>query len=159
MVKTIFNKIQGLNPKKSIISSMGEFISPVEQQISDIMVQEIIELLPEGSLALKIAKNATFFTEKQLWVIAFELAKNETYTAELVLEVEDAQRRAQFKKEEAEMKKSENKEKSAPALKMIKDAKKKLSDYYDFLKSNKSFLKEFYSKKYSETSAKAFLEI
>jgi hypothetical protein len=82
--KQIFNEIQGVNPSSSTISSVGTFVSSISEQIAGEKLNEVIKNLPNGSLAYKIAYNTTGrFTEKQLWVIAFELLKNAEYCKSL----------------------------------------------------------------------------
>ena len=63
----IFNKIKGINPKTSTVSSIGTFVSPLSQQISDGILSDVISNLPENWLAYKIAAgNADRFSDKQL---------------------------------------------------------------------------------------------
>ena len=50
-----------------------------------------------------------------------------------------------------------NKEASAYLLTEIKKAGRKLGDYYIFLKSNKKYKREFFSKKYTQESVNEFL--
>lgn len=77
--KYIFDKIQGLNPNKSTISSIGSFVSSQNQQVSDMLAVDLIKFLPKDSTAYNIINNNTNFTEKQLWTIAYELHKNNDY--------------------------------------------------------------------------------
>lgn len=54
------------------------------QSIADDKFNAIVKALPETSLAYKIATSgASSFSEKQTWVIAFELQKNDAF-AEMV---------------------------------------------------------------------------
>ena len=50
-----------------------------------------------------------------------------------------------------------NKAASADVLGQVKAAGKKLADYYEFVKNDKRFAKEFYSKKFTQESVNAFL--
>ena len=52
-----------------------------------------------------------------------------------------------------------NKAASADVLAQVKQAGKKLADYYSFVKSNKSYAKEFYSKKFTQASVDAFINL
>lgn len=52
-----------------------------------------------------------------------------------------------------------NKEASSDVLSQVKAAGKKLGDYYSFVKSNKQFAREFFSKKFTQQSVSAFLAI
>jgi hypothetical protein len=52
-----------------------------------------------------------------------------------------------------------NKEATQSVLDYVKSNGYKLADYYQFLKSNKKFAKEFYSKKYTMGSANEFMNI
>jgi len=95
---TIFTEIQSLNPKTSIISSLGCFVSSENQQISDRLRTYLIKNVPETSLAYSILKDSDKFSEKQLWVISFELLKNEGYCSDLEKEINEFKERLAFKK-------------------------------------------------------------
>ena len=57
------------------------YVNSDNQSIADDKFNAIVKALPEHSLAYKIAiSGASSFTEKQIWVIAFELQKNDTFT-------------------------------------------------------------------------------
>jgi hypothetical protein len=58
---------------------------------------------------------------------------------------------------ESKAKLNANKEASAFLLVDIKKAGKKLGDYYIFLKSDKKYKREFFSKKYTQESVNEFL--
>jgi hypothetical protein len=88
-VKQIFSNIQSLNPSTSTISSIGTFVSSQNQQIADDKVREIMGFLPKDSLAYKIITSADKFTDKQLWVISFELEKNDKYKKHLSKEIQE----------------------------------------------------------------------
>jgi hypothetical protein len=94
----IYNAIQGLNPKSSVVSSAGEYTSNVDQQISDDLRGSLLQYLPEGTLARKIANDSNKFTEKQLWVIAFELIKNAEYCEKLAAETSATRKQIAFEK-------------------------------------------------------------
>jgi FKBP-type peptidyl-prolyl cis-trans isomerase len=79
----IFNYIQGLNPQTSVISSIGNFVDSNNQQLADNLRNEVMAALPADSLAYNIASTANQFSTKQLWVIAFELIKNENFVSKV----------------------------------------------------------------------------
>lgn len=81
----IFADVSRINPQTSSISSLGGYVSQSQQMIADAAFKEIITALPKESLARKIMiDNKGTFSEKQRWVIAYELAKNPEYKAGLV---------------------------------------------------------------------------
>jgi hypothetical protein len=89
-VKTIFNEVSGINPQTSTISSIGTFVTDMNQQLADSVYRRVVEHLPADSLAYKIAmSNFKRLSEKQLWVISYELFKNKKYCA--LLEKENAE--------------------------------------------------------------------
>jgi hypothetical protein len=159
-VKEIFAYIQGLNAKTLTVSSMGSFVTDLNQQVSDTLRKEVMGYLSESSLAYKIIFDANKFSEKQLWVIAFELVKNETF-CNIVSEFYNSINRKENLKANAEKRKLvANKAASANVLTSIKSAGKKLGDYYQWLntKGNK-YRSEYFSKKYTFNSANDFLAI
>lgn len=97
-VKEIFNSIQGLNPKSSTVSSIGTFVSSMNEQLADSGRNAIMQYLPEGSLAYKIAFDANNFSTKQLWVIAYELEKNSEYCKVLAEQIEELKTRIEFQR-------------------------------------------------------------
>ena len=175
-VKKIYNYISDLNPDVSTMSSMGNFVDPINKQIADSRYREILDYLPQTSLAYKIAtkpnpnprnvnkergigKVKEYYTSKQLWVIAFELDKNKDFVALVEEFYNKIESKENAKKQQSKQKLSANKEAAQPLLDEIKAAGKKLGDYYDFLKSNKKYKREFFSKKYSRESVNEFLGI
>lgn len=131
------------------------------QLMADERRQDVAALLPAGTLAHKIINSdSRNLSEKQLWVIAFELEHSAPeFVATVVAEFEKTQ--AAIKADEAarKAKLAANKAASSDVLAAIKAAGRKLADYYAFLKGSKQFAREFYSKKYSADSAAAFLAI
>lgn len=87
-VKTIFNEIQSMNPRYSTVSSIGRFISDQALFLANEERKEIISCLPPDSFAHKVAMYTERFSEKQLWVIAYELMKNEEYKTKLAERIE-----------------------------------------------------------------------
>lgn len=97
-VKDIFNDIRLLNPSQSTISSLGTFVSSQNQQIADSERQRVMKYLPKDSLAYKIAFDADKFTDKQLWVIAYELNKNKNFKEDLAGRLEEYRRQEEFER-------------------------------------------------------------
>lgn len=111
MKKQIFNHVSGINPATSTVSSMGTFVTNQQQQLADERISEIMNAIPEGTLAHKILMGTqTRFSEKQIWVITFELLKNEAKCNEIVAyyaEIDAAERRRrEFKRAAKAAKKS-----------------------------------------------------
>lgn len=69
------------------------------------------------------------------------------------------QAKADQKANEIKQKLANNKDASSDLLAQVKKSGKKLADYYSFVKSNKQFAKEFYSKSFSQKSVDAFLSL
>lgn len=63
------------------------------------------------------------------------------------------------KNEESKAKLSMNKKNSFCFLAQIKENGRKLGDYYSFVKSNKKYAREFFSKNFTQESVNAFLAI
>ena len=128
--KTIFNEIENLNPSTSIVSSLGSYVNPIEQQIADSKRAEILGFIPEGTLAHKILTSGTAsFSEKQLWVIAYELLKNENYCEKLGKEVEARNEKADHEKRV----KAEKRAAIAAERKATGRSKKSYREEYDAL--------------------------
>lgn len=80
-VKDIFKNISALNAGGAYRYERNR-----GQQMADSCCGEINSFLPADSLAKKILMSTTRFSDKQLWVIAYELLKNEEYIAYLIAE-------------------------------------------------------------------------
>lgn len=160
-VQDIFNYISSMNPKESVISSMGTFIDKSSQDLADGINNEVIGALPQDTLAYKIATSLTDrYTDKQLWVIAFELKKNATFLAKIEKFYSELNRKSNAKIEASKAKLTANKEASSDVLAMVKNSGKKLGDYYKWLNtSGNAFRKEFFSKKYSIESVTTFINL
>ena len=156
-VKQIFDYISGMNPNVSTISSMGSFVSSFNSQVADGIKNEVVSSLSEGTLAHKIATTAETFTEKQLWVIAYELIKNEEFSQKVGEFYARINRKEIAKAEASKQKLAANKANSQSVLDYIKESGRLLKDYYTFVKTSKQFKKEFFSKKFTMDSANAFL--
>lgn len=98
--KVIYNHIQGINPSQSTVSSIGTFVTAQNIQVADMILSEVISALPAGTLAYNIATslNVKRFSEKQIWVIAYELLKNEEYCKQVAIEEEELQRKIAYDK-------------------------------------------------------------
>ena len=155
--KLIFNRIKHLNPELSTISSLGDFISESDRLVQEATKKEVVANISENSLAYKIVTSSSKFTDKQLWVIAYELLKNEDYVAQVAKEEARAEGIAAQEEREKKAKLDANKASSEPVKDFIKENGALLKDYYAFVKSSKQFRKEFYSKKFTMESANAFL--
>jgi len=159
-VKEIFAYIQGLNAKTLTVSSLGTFVTDLNQQVSDTLRKEVMGYLSKSSLAYKIVSNTDKFSEKQLWVIAFELVKSTEFCETVTNFYNEINRKQNLKVDAEKRKLAANKAASANVLTSIKSAGKKLGDYYQWLntKGNK-YRSEYFSKKYTFNSANDFLAI
>lgn len=155
----IFSEISELNPTLSHSSSLGDYVSDSSRMVSEDLFKKIIKSIPENSLAFQILTNTDHFSEKQLWTITFELAKNENYCNEIMEEFYERNSREFEKRNSEKLKLQQNKENSKNILDEVKKNGKKLAEYYAFVKKNKKFRKEFYSQKFSMESVNAFLAI
>ena len=156
-VKQIFDYISGMNPTVSNVSSLGSFVSSFNCQVADGIKDEVVSSLSEGTLAHKIVTTAKTFTEKQLWVIAYELIKNEAFSQKVGEFYARINRKEIAKAEASKQKLAANKANSQSVLDYIKESGRLLKDYYAFVKSSKQFKKEYFSKKFTMDSANAFL--
>lgn len=82
-VKRIFKSISTLN---STIHNYGKGRVIVEDQGATDEARRIMPYLGEDSLAKKIVSTSSRFSEKQLWVVAYELMKSEAYKQMLIAE-------------------------------------------------------------------------
>mgnify|MGYP001016896402 FL=1 len=155
--KQIFSEIQTLKPIVSTVSSLGSFVTEFNQSVSDMVARNLMVFIPENTLAYKIISTSTRFTDKQLWVIAFELEKNEDYATELGEKLAIENDREEAKRQESKSKLANNKADTQNVLDYVKENGKLLKDYYSFLKSSKQYKKEFFSKKFTMESANEFL--
>ncbi len=156
-VKQVFNYIQGLNPSTSTISSLGSFVTEQSQQVSDMIHREVTTGLPEGTLAHKILTTSEKYSEKQLWVIAYELMKNDCFTEMVGKFYSKIEAKENAKREASKNKFASNKENSQHVLDHVKSSGRLLGDYYNWLKKSKQYKREFFSKKFTMESAEEFL--
>jgi len=157
-VANIFNSIQGLNENIDYVSGLGNYVSTTAQIVKEETYKSVIASLPDDSLAYKIITSTEHFSVKQLWIIAYSL-ENTEYAAKVDEEarLENARRNSKLNKSNDKI--SANKAATQDVLDYVKSNGKKLGDYYKFLHDSKSFKKEYYSKKYTMTSANEFLNI
>lgn len=148
-LKEIFQDVSMMNPTVNYMSSNGEYVDSNAQQLADYVIREIVGYLPEDSLAMTIIRSTRGrFTEKQLWVVAYELL--DKTNAEIAAK-ENAKREA------SRQKLANNKANSQSVLDYVKSQGRLLGDYYKFVKANKKFAREFFSKKFTMESANAFI--
>jgi hypothetical protein len=157
-VNQIFNYIAGMNPTTSTVSSLGTYTSELHQQVADSIVSEVVSSLPEESLAYKIASSVTpTFSDKQLWVIAFELEKNVEFTSKVATFYNEINRKSNAKAEASKAKLNANKDASADILAPIKEMKK-IGDFGKWLNtSGNPFRKQHFNKSYTIEAVNAFL--
>lgn len=121
-VKKVFVYLNGLNPTETIISSLGRRISDQNWELAYSLRDNIAKYLPENTLAAKIMaerKMDGFFTDKQIWVIAYELMKNEDFLNELA----EWMRPILVKEMKARENERENRKKRAAAIKAWNEKK------------------------------------
>ncbi len=129
-VKQVFYDIQSLNPSTSTISSLGTFVSSQNQQLADAEAKKIMSYLPKESLAYKIVSTANKFSDKQLWVIAYELVKNKEYQKDLAKRIKESEEYAIYQKK----RKSEKRAKKSFAKKQAKEAAENAMKQYEDIK-------------------------
>lgn len=91
-MKEIFADVSGVNAGTTTVSSIGTFVSDSQRMIADARYKEIIGFIPKESLAFKILTDTKGnLSDKQKWVVSYELAKSSVYKDSL------AQRNAEVK--------------------------------------------------------------
>lgn len=156
-VKQIFNDIQNLNPTSNTVSSLGTFVTKQSRNIAEMAQKEVLSNVSENSLAYSILMKSETFTEKQLWAIAYELLSNDAYTTKLGTEIAEREAKENAKIQASKDKLANNKANTQDVLDFVKSTGKLLKDYYSFLKSNRQYKREFFSKKFTMESANEFL--
>lgn len=133
-----------------LVNDNHYYKTTLTRYVSETYYRRIMNLVTPGSLAEKIMTSNFFkinsgnLTDKQLWVIAYDLQKSGAVDDE----IED--------KEVKVDKTKENKIATQGVLDYVKSNGKLLTQYYTWLKSSK-FKKEFFSKRYTMESANAFI--
>ena len=84
-VAEIFNDIQGINNTSYYKDSFSE-------QVAEDCQREVLKYLPKESLAYKILIDSSKFSTKQMWVISYELMKNNEYKQELADRINESQK-------------------------------------------------------------------
>lgn len=90
-INDIFKSLGNISNNTNNISSIGEYVSNINIQSAQNEINKIANYLNKSSLAYKIIKhekNFSFnkgfsFSDKQKWVIAYELEKNPKYKQEV----------------------------------------------------------------------------
>jgi hypothetical protein len=123
-LKNIFAQVSMMNPTISTVSSIGSFVSESNQQTADFVTNQIMSYLPHESLAWKIITSTTGrFSEKQLWVIAYELLKNDEYCTDLdktLAEIEQHEAWRKAKNRERRHRRAERKAAAVATHKIMK---------------------------------------
>lgn len=110
-VKDCFKQASMMNAKSMTVSSLGNIVTEQSRQIADFSTNEIKGFLPKESLAYTIVSECTGnFSEKQLWVVAYELFKNEEYKTKLAEEKEEMDFAEECKKASRRAKRQAKKE-------------------------------------------------
>jgi hypothetical protein len=118
--KQIFNEIQGINPSTTTISSLGTIVTEQAQQVADSTRAEILRYLPQDTLAYKITRDADKLSDKQLWVIAYELVKNAEYCEYLAGEIKERQEYISYQKARKSAKNAAKRERKAEVKNQMK---------------------------------------
>jgi hypothetical protein len=159
----IFSEISELNTTLSHSSSLGSYVSESSRMVSEYIYKKIIKSIPENSLAFQILTNNDNYSEKQLWIITFELLKNENYCNEIMEEFYERNSREFTKKiikkdrQTLKSQKKENQKENKKMLDIVESNGKKATEYYAFLLKNKNFCEELKLQKFSIESVNAFL--
>jgi putative component of membrane protein insertase Oxa1/YidC/SpoIIIJ protein YidD len=149
-VADVFSYIRDVRVDKNRYDSTE--MRTLQYEIKDHLTTQVINFLPTGTLAYKIATttNYEFITEKQIWVIAYELVKCAPFTY-IVFDMVTRDR------VEAENKAAAKKANADQVLAEIK-ASRKIAAFTRWIKTSQ-FKKEFWSGKYTEQSVAAFLAL
>ena len=111
-VSDIFEQVAMLNPRKDYISSLGEYVSDSNRMCAEYVERDICDYLPHESLAFAILKEGKMgcYTTKQLWVIAYELLKSESYCEMLAKTLDEIRFREEMKRASKRAKRAAKKE-------------------------------------------------
>lgn len=170
-VGRIFSYIEGINPTVSEISSLGSFVSNQNQQVSDMVLRNVINALPEDTLAYKIAtENMKTFSEKQKWVIAYELIKNPEYVEEVNDFYDKLEREAKIKTDRSKQNNpdvdrilTENRDSLISSIKFMfkeykqHDVEKRLIQFSEWAKEHENLIIEADKAKNTKTRLKNYL--
>lgn len=115
-VKDIFNYVRIINPAQHTSSSMGRYSTSLDNQIADNAIKEISEYLPKESLAHKVLFDVRGrYTEKQLWVISYELMKSADFVAFMETRKAEKEEEEAYEKAARAIKSRKRKEKAEKA--------------------------------------------
>ena len=117
---TIFNEISLLNPKSTVISSIGEIVTKESKQLAEFVRKEIVEYIPNNTTAMSIIKRGYPFSDKQLWVIAYELFKNPEYITKIKKDIEDRRNREEQKRAKNKAKRAEKQKSKKDLVELVK---------------------------------------
>jgi hypothetical protein len=144
------------------LSSLNGNASYTDQRMSDQnrdfifrLAQENVE---EGTLAYNILYDTRGrYSDRQLWAMSYALDKKEGFKREVYGLVTRDRIESEQSRQRQKDKLSSNKEASSGILATVKLSGKNLKDYYSFVKGNRKYAREFYSKKFTAESVAAFL--
>ncbi|MBF0651254.1 hypothetical protein IR083_20765 [Dysgonomonas sp. GY75] len=99
-LKQIKEEIGYINPSVTTISSLGDMVTAQAQQMADSVIASIMPYIPVDSTAYKvlISNTGDRFSDKQLWVIAYQLEKSSEYCEKLGAEIEERNKYIAFQK-------------------------------------------------------------
>lgn len=83
--QNVLKWVQGVNPTINYSSSLGGYVTPISEQISDRLKVELLSVVfGNGSLAELLLKNQQdSYTQKQIFVIAYEIMKYPAYVQKI----------------------------------------------------------------------------
>lgn len=108
--KDVYNDIRFINPSQSVVSSLGSVVTQQDKQLAESEKRRIVKFLPKDSLAYKILSERDSFSDKQLWVIAYELVKNKDYQKHLAKRIEEINKQISYEQARKSAKKQARKQ-------------------------------------------------
>lgn len=127
-VKDIFNYVRIINPAQHSSSSFGSYSTAMDNQIADGAIKEISDYLPEGTLARQILMETRGrYTDKQLWVISYELLKSESFVAFMEARKAEREEEEAYEKAKRAIKARKRKEKKERAEKVAEEIESYMS--------------------------------
>lgn len=97
-IKDIYEEVMAINPRATVISSMGSVVDSNARQMADARRMEIMGYLPKDSAAYDIVTRCSRISEKQGWVVAYELNRNAEYVADLQKFLDEVEEHETFRK-------------------------------------------------------------
>lgn len=110
--KDIYTRLGGLNAQASGYGSKFTNWNEAREKANENR-EELKQYLPEGSLARKILDDNKTITEKQQWVIAYELQKNPEFTKKMAARLESDRQYAERERQQRASKSAAKKERKA----------------------------------------------